>query len=119
MVSIMLAGNASAQDAEAGAKAFKKCMPCHAVGEQARNKVGPVLNGLDGRRTGTVEQYTYSEANKNSGIVWGEAEFLDYIRNPKAKIPNTKMMFAGVKNPEEARDLWAYLKRFGADGKIK
>ncbi|MBI4273912.1 MAG: cytochrome c family protein [Rhizobiales bacterium] len=110
---------AIAQDLAAGATSFKKCMPCHDVGEKAKNKVGPLLNGLDGRKTGTIEGFNYSGANKNSGIVWSEAAFLDYIKDPRAKIPGTKMVFAGIKNETEAKNLWAYLKQFGSDGKTK
>jgi cytochrome c len=110
---------AAAQDVEAGEKSFRKCMACHAVGEGAQNKVGPLLNGLDGRHSGTIEGYSYSPANKNSGIVWSEASFKDYITDPRAKIPGTKMIFPGIKNEREQGDLWAYLKQFGPDGKIK
>ena len=107
------------QDLAAGENSFKKCLPCHAVGEGAKNKVGPPLNGLDGRKSGTVEGFSYSEANKNSGIVWNEESFKEYIRDPRAKIPRTKMIFPGIKNEKEAGDLWAYLKQFGPDGKKK
>lgn len=108
-----------AQDVAAGEKSFKKCLPCHAIGEGAKNKVGPVLNGLDGRPAGSIEGYSYSDANKKSGITWNEASFLDYIKAPAAKVPGTKMAFAGIKNEKEAQDLWAYLKQFAADGKKK
>jgi cytochrome c len=114
-----MAQTAQAQDLAAGEQSFKKCLPCHAVGEGARNKVGPVLNGLDGRHSGTVEGYSYSDANKNSGITWDEAVFKDYIKDPRAKIPSTKMIFPGIKNEKEAGDLWAYLKQFDAAGKKK
>jgi cytochrome c len=107
---------ATAQDIEAGENSFKKCAPCHAVGEGKKNGVGPVLNGLNGRSSGTIEGYSYTEANKNAGIVWNEATFKEYIRDPRAKIPNTKMIFAGIKNEKEAGDLWAYLAQFKADG---
>jgi cytochrome c len=107
------------QDLAAGENSFKKCLPCHAVGEGAKNKVGPPLNGLDGRKSGTVEGFSYSEANKNSGIVWNEESFKEYIRDPRAQIPGTKMIFPGIKNEKEAGDLWAYLKQFGPDGKKK
>ena len=81
------------------------------------NLVGPAMNGLFGRKSGTVEGYSYSEANKNSGITWDEATFADYIKDPKAKIPGTKMIYAGLKNEQQVKDLTAYLKQFGADGK--
>ena len=110
---------APAQDVAAGKTSFNKCLACHAVGEGAKNKVGPVLNGLDGRKSGTVEGYSYSEANKNSGITWDEATFKDYIKDPKAKIPGTKMVFAGIKNEQETSDLWAFLAQYDKDGKIK
>jgi cytochrome c len=108
-----------AQDLEAGEKSFNKCLPCHAVGEAAKHKVGPVLNGLEGRQSGTVEGYSYSEQNKKAAITWDEASFRDYIRDPRAKIPGTKMIFAGIKNEKEQGDLWAYLRQFGPDGKKK
>lgn len=113
------AGVACAQDAAAGENSFKKCLPCHSVGEEAKNKVGPVLNGLDGRKSGTVEGYNYSEANKNSGITWSDDAFKEYIRDPRARIPGTKMVFAGIKNEKEVGDLWAYLKQFAPDGHKK
>ena len=119
MFVVASAGAALAQDVAAGEQSFKKCIACHAVGEGAKNKVGPVLNGLDGRKAGTVEGFTYSEANKNSGITWDEATFKEYIKDPRAKIPGTKMVFPGIKNEKEAADLWAYLKQFDATGKKK
>jgi cytochrome c len=110
---------ALAQDVAAGKTSFNKCLACHAVGDGAKNKVGPVLNGLNGRKSGTVEGYSYTEANKNSGITWDEATFKDYIKDPKAKIPGTKMVFAGIKNEQEASDLWAFLAQHDKDGKTK
>jgi cytochrome c len=119
ILTIVSAGSASAQDVEKGQNAFKKCLPCHRIGPGAKNLVGPELNGLDGRKAGTVEGFNYSDANKNSGIVWGEASFKEYIKDPRAKVPGTKMTFAGIKNDEEINDLWAYLKQFDAQGNIK
>lgn len=121
-VSAMLIGSlsaATAQDLAAGETSFKKCLACHAVGESAKNKVGPLLNGLEGRKSGTIEGYNYTEANKNSGIVWDEATFSDYIKDPRAKIPGTKMIFPGIKNETEITNLWGYLRQFGPDGKKK
>lgn len=112
-------GVAAAQDLAAGATAYKKCAACHDVGPTAKNKVGPVLNGLDGRKSGTVAGYNYSEANKSSGITWNEASFVEYIKDPKAKIPGTKMVFAGIKNEADAKALWAYLRQYDEAGKTK
>ena len=121
IVAMTAASGAMAQDADpaAGKTSFNKCLACHAVGDGAKNKVGPVLNGLDGRKSGTVEGYSYSDANKNSGITWDEATFKEYIKDPKAKIPGTKMAFAGIKSENEINNLWAYVSQFDADGKIK
>jgi len=110
-------GTAQAQDAAAGEKVFAQCRACHQVGETAKNAVGPVLNGLFGRKSGTVEGYAYSPANKNSGITWDEATFRDYIKDPRAKIPGTKMIYAGLKDERRVTDLVAYLKQFDAAGK--
>jgi cytochrome c len=114
-----MAPAARAQDAAAGEQVFRKCLPCHAVGPGAKNKVGPELNGLDGRHSGSAPGYSYSAANKNSGITWNEATFKEYIKDPRGKIPSTKMIFAGIKKEKDIADLWAYLKQFGADGKKK
>ncbi len=119
IVMAAMAQTAQAQDAAAGEQSFKKCLACHAIGEGAKNKVGPELNGIDGRKSGTTTDYKYSDANKNSGIVWNEAVFKEYIKDPRAKIPGTKMIFAGIKNEKEAGDLWTYLASFGPDGKKK
>ena len=111
------AGAASAQDAAAGEKIFAKCMACHQIGEGAKNAVGPVLNGLIGRKTGSIEGYSYSEANKDSGLTWDDATFKEYIRNPKAKVPGTKMVFAGLQKDEDVDNILAFLKQYDKDGK--
>ena len=105
-----------AQDAGAGEIAFKKCLPCHAVGHGARNKFGPQLNGLDGRMSGTAGGYKYSAAYKTARIVWNETTFVEYIKDPKWLIPGVKMGFRGVGSDAEAMNLWAYLSQFNADG---
>jgi cytochrome c len=107
-----------AQDIAAGEAAFRKCQICHDVGQTARITVGPPLNSLDGRKAGSIEGYDYSEANKNSGIVWSEELFREYIQDPQTKMPGTKMIFSD-KNEKEIGNLWAYLKQFGADGRKK
>src|SRR5712692_6403880 len=84
---------AIAQDAAMGANVFRQCRACHAVGPDARNLVGPALNGLEGRKSGTIEGYDYSEPNKKASIIWNEASFKVYIKDPLARIPGTKMQF--------------------------
>ena len=111
-----VASGALAQDADAGKSSYNKCKACHDLGEGAKNKVGPVLNGLDGRKSGAVEGYSYSDANKNSGITWDEATFAKYIKDPKAMVPGTKMAFAGLTEEADIVDLTAYLKQYKADG---
>lgn len=113
----LFGGSAHAQDVAAGERSWNKCRACHQIGESAKNAVGPLLNGLFGRHSGSIEGYSYSNANKNSGIVWDEAVFAEYIKDPRAKIPGTKMVFAGIKNEQEIKDLTAFLKQFGKDGK--
>ncbi|WP_262265949.1 c-type cytochrome [Microvirga yunnanensis] len=107
---------AQAQDAAAGEKTFAQCRACHQIGPTAKNAVGPVLNGVIGRKAGSVEGYNYSPANKNSGITWDEATFAEYIKDPKAKVPGTKMVYAGLKDEQRIKDLIAYLKQFDASG---
>jgi cytochrome c len=113
------AAPAFAQDAQKGQTVFNVCVACHSIGPGAKTKVGPELNGLDGRRTGSVPGYAYSEANKNSGIVWNDATFKKYIQNPQAVIPHTKMIFPGLKNEQQVNDVWAYISQFNADGSKK
>lgn len=119
MLAVAGAGQAQAQDAAAGEKVYAVCKACHQIGETAKNSVGPELNGLIGRHSGSVAGYSYSPANKNSGLTWDEATFKEYIKDPKAKVPGTKMVFAGIKKEDEANALWAYIAKFDKDGKTK
>jgi cytochrome c len=113
------AGASSAQDMGAGEASFRKCMPCHDIGPGAKIKLGPPLNGLDGRKAGTFPGFNYSDANKNSGITWNEETFKSYIKNPMQAIRGTKMAFVGIRDETEITNLWAYLKQFAADGSKK
>jgi cytochrome c len=76
-----------AQDVAAGEQSFKKCMVCHSIGAGAKNKIGPELNGLDGRKSGTVEGFNYSDANKAAGITWNKSTFKEYIKDPRGNEP--------------------------------
>jgi cytochrome c len=107
------------QDAQKGRMVFNICLACQAIGPGAQNKIGPELNGLDGRKAGTVPNFGYSDANKNSGIVWNKQTFEDYIKNPMAKVPGTKMVFPGIRNEQQVKDVWAYVSQFDAEGNIK
>lgn len=108
---------AHAQDAAAGEKVYAQCRACHQVGETAKNLVGPALNGVIGHKAGARDGYSYSAAMKDSGLTWNEATFAEYIQNPRAKVPGTKMIYAGLKDEKRIADLLAYLKQFDAAGK--
>ncbi len=117
------AASTRAQDAiragypDSGAVVFKKCMACHQVGPNAQNGIAPVLDGVVGRPAGQYPNYTYSSANKNSGLVWDERTLSGYLRAPAKVVPGTKMIFSGLKKDQEISDVIAYLKQFAADGK--
>jgi len=113
------AATAAAQDVAKGQQTFGLCRACHQIGEDAQNMLGPELNGLDGRKAGSVPDYAYSEANKKSGIVWTQATFKQYIKNPAAMVPGTKMTFVGINDEQKVADLWAYVSQFNQDGTIK
>ena len=103
-------------DAVAGKAVFNQCKACHQVGPEAKNGVGPVLNGIVGRKAGEYPGYNYSDANKNSGLTWDEATLRAYLPDPKAKVPGTKMIFPGIKREKQLDDLMAYLMGIKADG---
>jgi cytochrome c len=108
---------AMAADPVAGEKDFAVCKACHRLGEGAKSNVGAVLNGVVGRKAGSVEGFNYSDAMKESGLTWDEATLTEYLKNPKAKVPGNKMAYAGLKDDAKIADIIAYLKQFGADGK--
>jgi len=110
-------GSAVAQEgnAEEGAEVFKKCRACHDVGADAKNKVGPLLNGILGRKAGTIDGFAYSDANKAAGakgLVWTDDVMFKYLENPLSFMAGTKMAFAGLKDAQDRKDLIAYLKKF-------
>lgn len=109
-------------DLEKGKKVFRKCAACHAVGENAKNKVGPELNGVVDRAWGEVADYKYSKpllAGKEEGKVWDTATLDAYLTKPKDVIPKGKMAFAGLKKEDDRANVIAYLAQFNADGSAK
>jgi cytochrome c len=104
-------------DAAAGENVFKKCKICHQVGDGAKNQVGPQLNGIVGRKAGTVEGFSYSPAMKEAGekgMVWTDENLHKYVENPKDFVPKNKMAFVGLKQEKDRDDVIAYLKKFSA-----
>lgn len=102
-------------DAALGEKVFGKCKACHAVGEGAKNKVGPELNGIVGRPAGSLADFKYSDnllELAKGGMVWDDATLTAYLANPKDVIPKGKMSFAGLKKPEDIANVIAYLQTF-------
>ncbi|SCZ96813.1 BZ3500_MvSof-1268-A1-R1_Chr4-1g06746 [Microbotryum saponariae] len=100
----------TAGDAKKGASLFKtRCAQCHTVEANEGNKVGPALHGLFGRQSGSVESYSYTEANKKAAVHWNEDTLFDYLLDPKKYIPGTKMAFAGLKKDKDRNNLIAYL----------
>lgn len=96
-------------DIEAGRRAFGRCRSCHAV-EAGVNRVGPSLSDVVGRPAGAAAGYSYSKAMQDSGVIWTEEALEAYLENPRKHVPGTKMSFAGVSDPQERRDVIAYLK---------
>ena len=111
--------SARAQDMAAGEKDFVVCRACHQIGPNAKNGVGPVLNGIVGRTAGTYPDYAYSPANRDSGLVWDPDELDKYLTSPQTVVPHTKMIFPGLKDPQKRKDVIAFLGQFGPDGQKK
>jgi cytochrome c len=99
----------AAGDAAKGKKVFAKCMACHTT-EAGKNKVGPSLHGIIGRKSGSIEGFSYSDAMKNANLTWDEATLDKYLTNPKAEVPGNKMAFPGLPKPEDRANVIAFLK---------
>ena len=99
-------------DAARGERVFAQCRTCHAV-EAGVNKVGPSLKGIIGRQAGSIANFRYSPANKNSGITWTEDVMFAYLENPRQYMPGTYMSYVGLKQPQQRADVIAYLKTQG------
>lgn len=116
---VFAAAPAMAQDAAKGEKDFVVCRACHQIGPNAKDAVGPVLNGVVGRKAGTYPGYQYSQANEKSGITWTPEELNKYLTNPQQVVPGTKMIFPGIKDEQKRKDIIAYLEQFDESGKKK
>lgn len=101
----------AAGDPANGAKIFKKCAVCHTVEANAPNKIGPNLHGLLGRAAGTIANFNYSQAMRNSGVTWSEETLMQYLENPKAFVPGNKMPFPGLKSEQDREDVISYLRQ--------
>jgi cytochrome c len=99
-------------NAAAGKVVFIQCQACHSI-KDGENRVGPSLYGKVGATAGQVPGFKYSDANKNSGIVWTEEKLFEYLKNPRAVVPGTTMAFAGIPDPQKRADLIAFLKANG------
>ena len=108
-----------AQDAAAGEKDFLVCRAGHQIGLGIKIAVGPVLDGIVGRQAGTYPGHEYSDANKNSGIVWTPDELDKYLTSPQTVVPHTKMIFPDLKDAQKRKDVIAFLQQFGPDGQKK
>jgi cytochrome c len=110
LLSLAAAPSHADGDADKGKKVFVKCMACHTV-EAGKNKVGPSLHGIIGRKSGSVEGFTYSDAMKNANLTWDEATLDTYLTNPKKEVPGNKMAFPGLPKPDDRANVIAYLKQ--------
>ncbi|MFJ7145189.1 cytochrome c family protein [Pseudomonas protegens] len=111
--STLLTSPALAGDAEAGGKLFKRlCSGCHNIGPSVRSSFGPQLNGIIDRPAGSAQDYQYSTAMKSSGIVWTRDKLIQYLEDPKAVVPGTRMIFWGLSDEEKIDNLLAYLQTF-------
>ena len=109
----------AAGNAAAGEKTAAICRACHQMGPGAKNAIGPVLNGVVGRKAGTYPGYDYSTANKNSGIVWTPEELDKYLVNPQKVVPGTKMIFPGLPSQQDRQNVIAYLETLSPDWQKK
>jgi cytochrome c len=110
LLAMLAAASARAADLQAGKEIFARCRICHSIAAGAPSTVGPNLHGLFGRRAGSVADYDYSPAMKQSGVIWDDVTLTKFLRDPKAFIPGDKMAFPGIDNPAEIKNLLAYLK---------
>ncbi|MEO3415156.1 cytochrome c family protein [Roseovarius sp. CAU 1744] len=115
----LLASSAMAEeitgDAAKGEKVFRKCKACHAVGEDAKNKVGPILNGIVGRAAASEADFAYSPAFEQAaadGLVWTVDQLAAFLEKPKDVVDGTKMSFAGLRKEQDRADIIAYLATF-------
>jgi len=109
---ILIFSIAYAADPVKGKKVFKKCVACHSL-QEGKNKMGPPLNNLLGRKAGSLDGYKYSKAMKNSDVVWDEESLDKFITKPRKFIPKTKMSFRGIKKKSLRDDLISFLKNNG------
>ena len=121
-VTLISAAAFAAGDAAAGEKIFNQCKACHAVGPEAKNKIGPDLNGVVGRKWGAAAGFSYSSDLKTGGEqgkIWDEVTLDDYLTNPKHLAPHGRMPFPGLKDPAQRANVIEYVRQFAPDGSKK
>lgn len=110
----LVAGSAAAQSGNEarGERLFnQQCKACHTLDKDGHNTVGPNLHGLIGRKAGSAEGFSSSDAMKTSGIVWDDKTLVEYLKDPKGRVPGTKMVYAGLKQEAQQADMIAFLKK--------
>lgn len=117
LISCAFSSVSFAQDAALGEKVFMRCKVCHQIGEGAKTLVGPELNGVVGRPSGSIVGYSYSDGMKNAHLTWTEDNLSQYLKAPKQKVPGNKMAFVGLPKAADIANVIAYLKQFDASGK--
>ncbi len=114
LVGLALPAQADGDPAK-GEKVFNKCKTCHMVGDKAKNRIGPQLNGIVGAKAASVDGFKYSDAfvaKQAEGLVWTEDNLKIYLEKPNDFIPKSKMTFNGLRKDDEIEDVIAYLKQF-------
>ena len=111
-----VASPAAAGDAAAGERVFNQCKACHQVGEGAKNRAGPTLNGIVGAPAGAVEGFRYSRVMVESGLTWDQETLAAYLTDPRGFMPGNRMAFRGLRSESDVADVIAYMASFGPDG---
>jgi cytochrome c2 len=110
-LSVILASGVASADGNAkkGKRVFNKCKACHTLAE-GKNRIGPSLHGIIGRKSGTAPKFHYSSAMKKANIVWNEKTLDQFLKKPRKFVHGTKMSFPGLRKEDDRENVIAYLK---------